>query len=295
MRDDYARPTTSVITWLTCAMIAGFVLQHIFWKWLGVRAGAGFDHVLALTPAGIQTGFVWTLLSYSLLHSMGNFLHIVFNLLGLFFIGRELLALLGNRRFLWLYGSGVLIGGLVWLAVNWSSRNPLMGASAGICALFMMFTALNPNRPFTLLLFFVLPVTIKPKWALAIFGGFDLLGFLFNELGRGGQGGIAHSAHLGGYLAGWLFFRFVHQREWQQPDRAPTVELPAWMRRKPKATAAVGAYKVNVTPEPTPASATDLRAEVDRILDKINSHGFGALTAEEKRRLDEAKDLLNRR
>ena len=54
-------------------------------------------------------------------------------------------------------------------------------------------------------------------------------------------------------------------------------------------SAAPAAYQVNV------GSPGDLRAEVDRILDKINSQGFGALTAEEKRMLDEAKDLLSRR
>jgi hypothetical protein len=53
--------------------------------------------------------------------------------------------------------------------------------------------------------------------------------------------------------------------------------------------AAPAAYQVNL------GSREDLRAEVDRILDKINSQGFGALTADEKRLLDEAKDLLSRR
>jgi predicted RNA-binding protein with PUA domain len=65
------------------------------------------------------------------------------------------------------------------------------------------------------------------------------------------------------------------------------IELPAWLRRK-KAEKNTVNYKVNVTP---PA---DLKTEVDRILDKINSSGFSALTDDEKRVLDEAKDLLSR-
>ena len=93
----------------------------------------------------------------------------------------------------------------------------------------------------------------------------------------------------GFYAVGWLFFRFVYQREWREPDRVSTIELPRWFRRA-KAAPTTPTYHVNVTPP----SREDLRAEVDRILDKINSQGFGVLTPEEKRRLDEAKNLLSR-
>ena len=68
--------------------------------------------------------------------------------------------------------------------------------------------------------------------------------------------------------------------------------MPKWFRRAKKTQPA--AYHVNVGTA-TPPTRDELRAEVDRILDKINSQGFGALTDEEKRRLDEAKDLLSRK
>jgi hypothetical protein len=64
------------------------------------------------------------------------------------------------------------------------------------------------------------------------------------------------------------------------------IELPRWFRLRKKAAAP--RFQVNLT------NRTDLRAEVDRILDKINSEGFGALNEEEKRLLDEARDLLGR-
>ncbi|MCF3649078.1 rhomboid family intramembrane serine protease [Synoicihabitans lomoniglobus] len=303
MRNDYARPTTSIITWIICATIAGFILQNVFWKWLGGSAGRSFDQLLALSVDGVKSGFIWTLFTYSLLHSMMSFLHIVFNMLFVFLLGRELLPLLGARRFTILYFGGVLVGGVFWLVTNWTHGGVLIGASAGVFALLMMFAALNPNRPITFLLFFIIPVTIKPKWLVIILGGIDLMGFLFTEIpGTQGMGDVAHSAHLGGLAAGWLFFRFVHQREWATPDRAPSMELPAWLRRSSRRAAKPTAYKVNLSGDTTSASATDtqtvsredLRAEVDRILDKINSQGFGALTDREKQRLDEAKDLLKR-
>jgi membrane associated rhomboid family serine protease len=296
MRDDYARPTTSITTWIICVTIAGFIIQNIAWKWLGSNAGRGFDQVLTLSPEAIQSGFIWTLLSYSLLHSMSSFLHLVFNLFLIYMLGRELLPVLGRKQFLWLYGGGVVLGGVAWLVTNWSQGGQLLGASAGVYALLMMFAAMNPNRPITLLLFFILPVTIKPKWIVAVLGGIDIFGFLFSELvGASGFGDIAHSAHLGGFAAGWLFFRHIYQREWKSPDRAPAIELPGWMQRTKKRPVEATAYKVNIGATPTALSKSELNAEVDRILDKINSHGFGALTDEEKRQLDMAKDLLNKR
>jgi membrane associated rhomboid family serine protease len=304
MRDDYPRQTTSVTTWLICTIVAGFLLQNVAWRWLGDSVGLSFDNLLALSPAAIASGKIWTLVTYSLLHSMTSFLHVVFNALWIFLLGRELLPLLGPRRFLWLYGGGVVAGAILWLLVNWNSFGMLVGASAGVCALLMVFAAINPNRPITLLLFFIVPVTIRPKWLVICIGGFDLLGFLFYELvGDSGMGGIAHSAHLGGFAVGWLFFRYVHAGNWSGLESGGTsVELPSWLKRAPKSSREAGAYKVNVSPgakSPSPDSPAtrhaDLNDEVDRILDKINVSGFGALTDDEKRILDRAKDRLNRR
>lgn len=302
MRDDYPRETTSVSTWLICSIVAGFILQNVAWKWLGPSTGRSFDSLLALSPQGVFSAKIWTLVTYSLMHSMTSFLHVVFNLLWIYLLGKELLPLLGSRRFLWLYAGGVILGGLLWLGVNWNGHGMLVGASAGICALLMVFAAINPNRSITLLLFFIVPVTIKPKWMVIFLAGFDLLGFLFYEIpGGSGIGNIGHSAHLGGFAAGWFFFRYVHTRGSNGSlGGAPSIELPGWLKRNKKRAAKPTAYHVNVggtKSAPTPAAGrhVDLKAEVDRILDKINVSGFGALTNEEKRILDRAKDTLNKR
>jgi hypothetical protein len=167
----------------------------------------------------------------------------------------------------------------------------------------MVFAAINPNRPITLLLFFIVPVTFKPKWIVIFLGAFDLFGFLFYEsVGGTGLGNIAHSAHLGGFALGWLFYRYVYLGK-GRPGFRPSIELPRWFKRRKQQGDSTGAYTVNVGSSstgnsPAPASSprhVDMRAEVDRILDKINTKGFGALTEEEKRVLDRAKDTLNRR
>ncbi|ACB76772.1 Rhomboid family protein [Opitutus terrae PB90-1] len=290
MRDDYPRNRTTVLTWLISAIVAMFVLQHLLWRLF--NADTLLDQLLGLSVANLKAGRIWTLVTYSFLHSKANFLHIIANLLGLYFVGRVLLPVLGSRRFLGLYAAAVGLGGALWLGTHWSAgTGTLIGASAGVLGLFMLFACLNPNQPMTFLLFFIVPVTLRPKYVAAGLLAFELLGFGFYEvMGAVSPFGapLAHSAHLGGMLAGWVFFRTFHaSRGWFRPSR-PDVELPRWMQKTPKA-APPPVYQVDVT------KREDLRAEVDRILDKINSHGFGALTEEEKRLLDEARDLLSRR
>lgn len=291
MREQYPRQRTSVLTWLICALSAGFILQLIFQRWIGATAGSEFERALELSPQGIRHGYLWTLLTYGLLHNPYSILHIVGNLLGLYFFGREVLPHLGERRFLSVFVSAILVGGLAWLAVNWNQPGSLIGASAGVSALLVVFACLSPNQPITLLLFFILPVTLRPKYlAIGLFV-LDALGLVFYELlGARSIFGMAHSAHLGGMAIGWLYYRFVHQREWRSPDRAAQMEIPRWLKQMKKAPPAVSTppFKINLS------NRENLRAEVDRILDKINSQGFGALTTEEKHILDEAKEILSR-
>jgi hypothetical protein len=89
-------------------------------------------------------------------------------------------------------------------------------------------------------------------------------------------------------LAGWIYYRFIHARAgW---DRAPGALFtwPDWLRRSKRTAPRTKGGGVKL------GQRSGLRSEVDRILDKINSEGFGALTDEEKQVLDEAKDLLSR-
>jgi membrane associated rhomboid family serine protease len=287
MRDNYPRERASVLAWLISAIVAAFVLQLVFARILEMPGA--LEHYFGLSPSALRSGKVWTLATYSLLHDTGNLLHIVGNLLGLYFLGRVLLPVLGARRFISLYIAMVVAGGATWAAVNWHVGGTVVGASAGVAGLFIVFACFNPHQPVTFLLFFILPVTLKPKHIAIATVLIDVAGCAFYEvMGVPSPFGFAHSAHLGGMAAGWIYYRFVHDANWRLPLRRTDIELPRWMKKAPK-SAAPAAYQVNV------GTPVDLRAEVDRILDKINSQGFGALTAEEKRLLDEAKDLLSRR
>ncbi len=285
--DDYVPRRTTVLVWLMCALVAGFVMQLIA-EFIGARA---IERLFAVSPPAITSGFLWTLVSYAFMH--GGPIHLLGSLLGVYFLGRELITLLGEKQFLGLFFGAAIIGALAWLGVHFrDGGGGLVGASAAIAALFTLYICLNPDRQITLLLFFVLPVTIPKARILGfILAGFDLFGLVFWEILKGPNSlGIAHSAHLGGMAAGLLFYRFVHQRAWETPDRnTSSMELPKWIARKPPAP--VAEPKLTATP---PTTRESLKAEIDRILDKINSQGFGSLTPEERRKLDQAKDLLSR-
>jgi membrane associated rhomboid family serine protease len=282
LRSDYQKPGTSVLTWLLCALVSAYLLQLLF-GWMG---NSSIDRLFALTPHALASGKVWTLFTYALLHA--NVLHLLANGLGLYYLGRELLPLLGAGRFSSLVIATVLTGAAAWLGAQSLRSDPatLMGASAATCGLFIVFACLYPEKEITFLVFFVLPVRVQPKLVAWLLVGLSLAGFAFNEL-AGDRFDIAHSAHLGGILAGWIYYRYFHARHGWDRAPGPVLEIPAWLKRKPSEKHATG-YKVSLTPH------GDLKTEVDRILDKINCSGFGALTDEEKRLLDEAKDLLSR-
>jgi len=287
MRDGYERRQTSIVTWLLCSIAAVFVVQNVFSHWLPI----GLEWDFGLSPPGLRSGHVWTLLTYGFLHSTSNLLQVVAYLLAIYFFGREVLPVLGNRRFIGLYAAALAAGGAFWAAVHWRHPELLLGASAAVAALVIVYACFYPNREITLLLFFVLPVTIKPKYLAYSMIAIDLFGFVFYELlGAVSPIGAAHSAHLGGMAAGWVYYRFIHASSWSAASGDMDIELPRWVKGRAGAKAPA--------PPAQGAAAShrgQLRAEVDRILDKINSEGFGSLSADEKRLLDEARDLLSRR
>ena len=286
MQDDYRGEKTSVVVWLICAIGAAFLLQNIFGRWF--NAGTLLEDFLALSGAHLRSGHIWTLLTYALLHSPTNLLDLIFTVLGLYFLGRPVLEQIGSRRFLGLTAAMAFGGGLLWTATHWLDGSILMGAATIVYGLLVVFACYRPDRPITLLLFFILPVSIKPKYLAFAALFIDLCGFIFYEvLHQPSPFGLAHSAHLGGMAIGWLFYRAMNQESWHWPPwrQSATVEKPRWAIRKKK-LGATHAYKVNMTHK------ENLRAEVDRILDKINSQGFGALTPEEKHTLDSARKKL---
>ncbi|NCG09374.1 MAG: rhomboid family intramembrane serine protease [Verrucomicrobia bacterium] len=280
--ESSARSATSYLLFGTVAV---FILQHVvnvFFPGLNYRF---FQEWFALSGTHFQELKVWTLLSYSFLHSIQTLWHIIGNMAGLYFLGRIIEPQLGRQSFLILYLGGALAGGLLYVLLHFNSSMVVVGASASVFALMAFFCLRHPEEPITLLLFFVLPVTLKPKYLLRIAIAISLFGLLFYELGTT-RSSIAHSAHLGGLGFGFLFHHYGHRLNFStlSNNKSVGIELPKWFARLKKHPAR---YTVNRP------SANQNTQEVDRILDKISAKGFDALSQKEKETLHRAQQDLS--
>ena len=294
MRTEPAGRPVPYLYWFLGVLVGGFILQKMLAVWFG-QGGALLSWV-ALSVGNLFSLKVWTLGTYALLHE--DFWHLFGNGLGIFLFGRALLPEIGHRQLTKLCVIMIVVGGVCWALVHLAAQgNLLIGASAASLGLLTLFCVLHPNQPITILLFFVFPFTFQPKWLLWIALGINGAGFLLAELPMAfgvapvlNMGGVGWSAHLGGMLVGYLYYRFVLSgfRPAWMPRRRVKIEPPAWMRKKKAAEETNRPFKLNLS------NRAALRQEVDRILDKITQEGFGSLTDEERAILDQAKDLLSK-
>lgn len=304
---DSNRRSYSAVSILLATTLSIFVIQQLINViFPGPAFTRGENQFLgewfALSGSNFKELKVWSIFSYGFLHSTQGFMHILGNMLGLFFIGRGLEEILGKQKLFMLYFAGILLGGCVYLIFHFNNAYPVVGASAAVLALLSFFCLLRPEQPITLLLFFVLPVTVKPKWVFWTALGISVFGVFFDELPKlanpqNGQMLVAHSAHLGGIIAGILFYKYLNKinslsffqnsRTTRSQPRV-TAEPPAWFKRRTKTFPQKTNYTVNRS------SHKELQKEVDRILDKINESGFQSLTPAEKNTLEQAKELLSK-
>lgn len=157
------------------------------------------DLWFALWP--LQSGMFlpWQVVSYGFLH--GSLTHLAFNMLGLWMFGSELERLWGRTRYGWFLLASLLAAAATQLLVTWLSASnvPTVGASGALYGLLLAFGMLFPNRTIMLL---IPPIPMKARTFVIVFGTIELV------LGMAGRSGVAHFAHLGGMLGGWLMIRY---------------------------------------------------------------------------------------
>ena len=243
-----------VCAWLIKINVAVFLA---FWL-LGLNGG-----LFALSLDGVRHGFFWQPFTYMFLH--GSFTHLLFNMLTLYFLGPETERAMGSKHFLAMYLLSGLLGGLGWL---WLSPQPYalcVGASGAIFGVLAAFATLYPRRQLTLLIFFIFPVTML-AWQLV--AGLALIEFV---LAGNQASGIAHTAHLAGAFAGFLYIDQLFES---------TLLRRLWARARD--------YIAQRPHAPRAAPPPPDQAEVDRILDKITSQGIQSLTKAERQTLHRA-------
>jgi len=162
-----------------------------------------FETFFALWPPGSGHFGPWQLLSYGLLH--GDPAHLFFNMLGLWMFGSEIERLWGHKRYLQFIVASVLSAAIVQLmwGVLTAHNQPTVGASGALFGLLLAFAMMFPNR---IIMPLFPPIPMKAKVFVAVFGGLELL------FGLGGSSGVAHFAHLGGMLGGFLMIQYWRGR-----------------------------------------------------------------------------------
>jgi membrane associated rhomboid family serine protease len=148
---------------------------------------------------------LWQLFTYSFLH--GSLLHLMFNLLGLYTFGRDVERLFGSAWFLQFYLVSVAVAALSHVALTaWMGAPPFptVGASGGVYGLLLAYGVYFPRR--TLILLFP-PIPLPARVFVVLFAALELY---FGVTGT--ASGVAHFAHLGGMLGGWLMIRLRGRR-----------------------------------------------------------------------------------
>ncbi len=161
--------------------------------------GPLFGRLFALWPIG--GGFLpWQVVTYAFMH--GSLTHIFFNMFGLWMFGSELERVWGGKRYLQFYFASLLAAAAMQLLVTMllGSPYPTVGASGALFGLLLAFGMMFPNR--RIMLIFP-PIPMKAKTFVIVFGGLELF---FGVTGT--QQGVAHFAHLGGMLGGYLMIRY---------------------------------------------------------------------------------------
>ncbi len=220
----------------------------------------------------------WKLLSYGFAHDPNDLLHILGNMLVLFFFGRAIEQLLGRAEFYRFYLTSIVIAGLAWLlSVNFAAngmdldRTFLIGASGGIMAVFAVFVWYFPRQE--VLVWGIIPV---PVWILGAF-------YFFIDIRGAAQedSPVAHVAHLGGAIFGLLY-------AWQGWNLSGLSDLGGRLRQMRRRFKVVRPDDDEGPRSPHNATDASLQDQVDAILEKISRSGEGSLTAEERDTLTRA-------
>lgn len=250
------------------------------------RSVAGIFDLLAL-PASF-TRFLyqpWSIFTYMFMHA--GILHILFNMLWLYWFGSLFLYFFSGKHLRGLYILGGICGGLLYMvaynifpffrsAIEFST---MVGASASVLAIVVATAYREPNYPVQLFLF----GTVRLKYLALIVVLGDLLFITSSNAG-------GHIAHLGGALSGLMFAaclrRGVDVTAWINKALDGIASLFSYKprQRKPKMKVHYGRqkdYDYN-------AGKKVQSEEIDRILDKLKKSGYESLTTQEKKSLFDA-------
>lgn len=264
--------STSVIIKVILVTIAVFILQIVTTT---EGKGSEVTRWLQLSPDNLFSGGqIWRLLTYAFCHNPRDLFHLAFNMISLYFIGDILLRIVGQREFLWFYCCSAIFAGMCAVLYYTIRQQPfnIVGASGAVCAAFGLVAFHFPRHPVMLMGL----IRMEMRWMLVVF---LLIPILFDS---SKNGSIAHSAHFGGVLFAFLYFRsHMNISRWWDG-------FAGRMRAKRRNR---GKLKIFAPPTTTESS---LDTQMDAILEKISREGEASLTSRERNILIQASRQLRK-
>lgn len=224
--------------------------------------------LLRLVPAELPAA-PWTLLTYMFVHA--GFGHIFFNMFALFIFGPRLEARIGGGHFLALYLLSGIMGGLLSFT---APLTPIVGASGAIFGVQLGFASFWPKD--RIYIWGVLP--IEARWLVIIMTGIELFSGV-----TGSRDGVAHFAHLGGFLGGFLYLRWLARRAPGGRLRSTATESP----EPPRPAVAPDRGSIERWESIRGETLHEVnRHELERIRQKLATDGVGSLTPGDREFLD---------
>lgn len=293
--------------------IVAFIATYLLGGSIDIKSMFGLHFFLAADFSVIQ------LVTYMFLHS--GFLHLFFNMFALWMFGCVIENVLGTRKFLIYYfisgiGAGLMqevaqyvqfytiisgsSSGLSFTDVLYIAKEhavvlngwTTIGASGAVYAILLAFGMIFPNER---IFIFPLPVPIKAKWFVIFYVAIELFSAISSS-----SDGVAHTAHLGGMLFGFLLLRYWRSSHKSYYDESSGRQFFDRLRKnfeahKGRSTATDTRFDdyedvtdnnaSNETDAEYNARKKAEQDEIDAILDKIRKSGYDSLTKAEKKRL----------
>jgi len=279
----------NVVTWLLVVNVAVFVVQ----TFLFYNPDPG-SNSLALSLEAVGKWHLWTFVTYQFSHA--SLLHLLGNMIGLYFLGGMLLNLVGPKHLLYIYFLGGIAGGVLQLLFSLMiGQDPaIIGASASVLAIVLAVATLIPHQSIQLLLFFIIPVKMTMRQIALLVIALNALTVVYQLVAAPSDGvGTAAMAHFGGIGLGWAYVRY-----WLP---SANERLRGKSRKKQKPRKKGFGIKILREGDPEPSSkGSDAKypfvaKDVDAVLDKINEQGFQSLSDEERRLLERSSRKLSDR
>jgi membrane associated rhomboid family serine protease len=253
-----------------------------------------FTDAFVLTKQAVLHGEVWRLLTYAFLHDPDNVMHIIFNMLGLWWFGSDVEDLYGPREFLAFYLVSAVAGGVVYVLLGYMQlgpSGPCLGASGAVTAVLVLCALHFPTRT---IWFWVIPM---PIWLfVVIIVLYDAHTFL-----TGARTGVAVTVHLAGAAFSFAYYKL----EWRLTSFLPGLpNLRAWKQQLSRPRLRVYREEAPTPPHPVSVAAPSpagpevdeqLEAKLDAVLEKVARFGQHSLTEGERQILFRASEVYKKR